>query len=151
MFFPKPPAWLQAMPEPVARFEYPHRVASSEIDELGHAGNFHYIKWMQHAAAAHSSANGWSSGRYREFGCGWVVRSHQITYLKPAFEDDLLLIRTWVSNLRSATSLRRFEIRTDAGQLLATAETDWAFINYAKQLPTRIPEAVASCFIATGD
>jgi acyl-CoA thioesterase FadM len=28
-------------------FEYVHTVTGQEIDELGHAGNFHFIKWMQ--------------------------------------------------------------------------------------------------------
>jgi len=129
-----------------ARFEYPHVVAHEDIDELGHAGNYHYVRWMQHAAVAHSAANGLSAERYRELGAGWVVRSHQITYLKPAFEGDALVIETWVANLRSATSLRRYRIRRADGTLLARAETDWAFINYATQRPVRIPAEVAACF-----
>lgn len=131
----------------IPRFDYPHTVTEEDIDELGHAGNYYYIKWMQHAAIAHSTANGWPAERYDELGCGWVVRSHKITYLKPAFEGDLLLIRTWVVNMRPATSLRRYEIRNSTGQLLARAETDWAFINYKKQTPTRIPPEVANCFM----
>jgi len=43
----------------ITYFEYPHTVTEQEIDDLNHAGNFHYIKWMQHAAIEHSSANGW--------------------------------------------------------------------------------------------
>jgi len=130
----------------IARFEYPHVVTHEDIDELGHAGNFHYIRWMQHAAVAHSSANGWPPERYNELGAGWVVRSHQITYLKPAYEGDELVITTWVENIRPATSLRRYEIRRADSVLLARAETDWAFINYATQKPVRIPPVVADCF-----
>jgi acyl-CoA thioester hydrolase len=130
----------------VARFEYPHTVSHEDIDDLGHAGNYHYIKWMQHAAIAHSTANGWPPERYHELGAGWVVRSHQITYLKPAFEHDQIIIRTWVENMRPATSLRRYEIRDRAGETLALAETDWAFVNYEKQKAVRIPGEVVSCF-----
>jgi acyl-CoA thioester hydrolase len=134
------------MPELIEIFEFEHCVHADEIDELKHAGNYHYIKWMQHAAVAHSTANGWSADRYRSLGSGWVVRSHQITYLKPAFEGDALVIRTWVANLGRVTSLRCYEILNGAGELLAAAETDWAFINYAKQTPTRIPPSVAERF-----
>jgi len=130
----------------VTRYEHPHRVVVAEIDELGHAGNFHYVRWMQQAAVAHSDINGWPAARYRSIGAGWVVRSHQITYLKPAFEGDRLVIRTWVENLRPATSLRRYEIRRDDGELLATAATDWAFMNYEKQKAVRIPAEVAAAF-----
>ena len=128
-------------------FEYPHTVVAEDIDDLGHAGNFHYVKWMQHAAIAHSSALGWPPERYDHIGAGWVVRAHQITYLKPAFEGDHLIIRTWVANMKTATSLRRYEIRRqEDGALLARAETDWAFVNYARQRPVRIPPEVAGSF-----
>lgn len=139
------------MPELTEVFEFPHQVQADEIDELGHAGNFHYVRWMQHAAVAHSTVNGWPTQRYQDLGCGWVVRSHQITYRKPAFEGDALIISTWVTNMRRATSLRRYEIRNQNSGLLATAETDWAFINYTKQSPVRIPPAVAQCFVVLGN
>ena len=131
----------------VARFEYHHTVTHEDIDDLGHAGNYHYVRWMQHAAIAHSTANGWSPERYNELGAGWVVRSHQITYLKPAFEGDEVIIRTWVANMKPATSLRRYEISLGSGPVLARAETDWAFVNYAKQKAVRIPQEVADAFI----
>ena len=129
-----------------ARFEYLHTVSAEDIDQLGHAGNFHYVKWMQHAAVAHSTANGWSAQEYDALGAGWVVRSHKITYLKPAFKGDALVIKTWVANMKRATSLRQYEILNDQGELLATAETDWAFVNYERQKPIRIPAEVAACF-----
>jgi acyl-CoA thioester hydrolase len=132
-------------------FDYSHRVTEQEIDELGHAGNFHYIKWMQHAAVAHSSANGWPAQKYIELGAGWVVRSHNITYLKPAFLGDSVVIKTWVASARSASSVRCYEIVSDRGEMLAKAETVWAFINYEKQKPTRIPNEVAICFEIPGD
>ena len=130
----------------VARFEYFHTVSREDIDDLGHAGNFHYIRWMQHAAIAHSAANGWPPERYDELGAGWVVRSHQITYLKPALEGDELVIRTWVENMKPATSLRRYDICRRDGTLLARAETDWAFVNYSRQRAVRIPATVAESF-----
>ena len=134
-----------------AYFEYSHTVTGQEIDDLNHAANFHYIKWMQHAAIAHSSTNGWPPQRHIELGAGWVARSHNITYLKPAFEGDALIIKTWVANMKSAISVRQYEIFNDAGEMLAKAETNWAFVNYEKQRPTRIPEEVASSFVIVGD
>ncbi len=134
---------MQAM---TAYYEYRHTVTPDEIDELDHAGNFHYVIWMQHAAVAHSMANGWPPERYFELGAGWVVRSHQITYVKPAFVGDDLVIRTWVASVRSAVSVRKYDIHRADGELLARAETAWAFISYRKQRPTRIPPEVAECF-----
>ena len=125
---------------------YSHTVKADEIDDLNHAGNYHYVKWMQHAAVSHSTAIGWSPGAYDGIGAGWVVRSHQVTYLLPAFEGDGLIIETWVADMKSATSLRRYRILNSQGQLLATAETNWAFINYERQKPVRIPAEVRNSF-----
>lgn len=130
----------------IAVFEYPHTVVAEDIDDLGHAGNYHYVKWMQRAAVAHSTANGWSPQDYRRLGAGWVVRSHGITYLKPAFEGDEVIVKTWVANLKPATSLRKYEIVNASGEILARAETDWAFINYARHRAVRIPAEVADRF-----
>jgi acyl-CoA thioester hydrolase len=127
-------------------FVYKHTVTAEEIDDLDHAGNYFYIKWMQHAAIAHSTANGWPPQKYIDNGAGWVARSHRITYLKPAYEGDALDIKTWVANMRSAISLRCYEIMNAHGDVLASAETDWAFVNYARKKPVRIPVEVSSCF-----
>ena len=74
----------------------------------------------RHAAIAHSTDNGWLPERYYELGAGWVVRSHQITYLRPALEGDELIIRTWVARARSASSTGSTNPQMD-GEVLARA------------------------------
>jgi acyl-CoA thioester hydrolase len=128
-------------------FEFEHTVVQGEIDSLGHANNVSYVEWMQSAALAHSAAQGWPHQAHREFGFGWVVRSHGIEYHQPAMVDDRIVVRTWVATMKKVTSIRRYRIiRVDDGQLLATAETKWAFINYATGQPARIPPQVADAF-----
>lgn len=128
---------------------YRHRVSAEEIDELGHAGNVEFVKWLQCAAVDHSAELGWPASRYRELGAGWVVRSHRITYLKPVYEGDRLEVRTWVADMKTATSLRKYEIRKVGGGLIAVAETDWAFIDYASERPLRIPAEARADFPVT--
>ena len=133
-------------------YEYRHTVRDDEIDGLGHANNGAYVDWMQAAAVAHSTANGWPGPRYRRMGFGWVVRSHAIEYLQPAFAGDAVVVRTWVATLRKATSIRRYRIvRAGDGTLLAAAETKWAFINYTTRQPMRIPPEVADSFRVIDD
>ena len=135
-----------------AIYEYPHIVHDDEIDALGHAGNVAYVAWMQDAAIAHSSAQGWSGDAYRTLGAGWVVRRHEIDYFQPAFAGDELLIRTWVSATTKVTSQRRYEIRRRADdQVLVAAVTQWVFIDHAKRSPCRIPVEVASAFTVVAD
>lgn len=53
--------------------------------------------------------------------------------------------------MKSATSLRRYVIFNDAGEILAKAETDWAFVNYEIQKPIRIPNEVVASFGVVGE
>jgi acyl-CoA thioester hydrolase len=128
-------------------YEHQHTIGEDEIDALGHANNVAYFQWLQAAALAHSAAQGWPGERYRQSGFGWVVRSHQIEYLQPAFAGEQIVVQTWVATMRKTTSLRRYRVVRPADQtLLATAETRWAFVNYDTAAPMRIPAEVAGAF-----
>jgi acyl-CoA thioester hydrolase len=128
-------------------FEHQHIVGLDEIDELGHANNVVYVSWLQDAAIAHSTALGWSGERYRQFGFGWVARSHKIEYLKPAFADELVVVQTWVATMQKVTSIGRYQIiRPSDGQILAKAETNWAFIDFSTGKPKRIPVEISGVF-----
>jgi acyl-CoA thioester hydrolase len=81
-------------------YEFFHTVTADEIDGLGHVNNLEYLKWMQAAAIDHSTAQGWPPERYVEAGAGWVVRTHTIEYLRPAFVGQEIVVRTWVANFK---------------------------------------------------
>lgn len=128
-------------------FEYLHRVATDEIDGLGHVNNVAYVRWMQDAAVAHSTAQGWDVQRYESEDCGFVARSHFIEYLQPAFADEEILIRTWIADMQKITSRRCYRmIRRSDGTLLAVAETNWAFLSLTTRRPKRIPPELRDAF-----
>ncbi len=130
-----------------AIFDYCHIVSDSEIDELGHANNAVYVNWMQTAAIAHSTAQGWPSKRYHDASFAWVARSHNIEYLRPAYSGDVLSIRTFIADMQRVTSLRCYEIvRQSDSTLIARAETRWVFIRLGTGKPTRIPAEVQADF-----
>lgn len=136
-------------------FHFEHVVRDDEIDTvIGHVNNLAYLKWMQSAAIAHSTAQGWPTEAYQRLGAGWVVRSHEIEYLRPAFPNDEIIVRTWVADFKKVTSLRRYEVVRGAGQdetVLAVAATDWAFIHFATHVPKRIPPEVSGAFEVVPD
>ncbi len=130
-----------------AIFEYSHCVLPKEIDGLGHVNNIHYIRWIQDAAIAHSAAQGWPMEAYYQIGQGWVVRSHTIEYLVPAFLNDQIIVRTWIADMKRVTSLRRYElIRPGDGKKLAVAATNWAFVKFDTLQPCRVPVEVTNAF-----
>ena len=128
-------------------YEFRHTVLPDEIDGQGHVNNLEYLKWMQSAAVAHSDSQGWTAERYQETAAGWVVRSHTIEYLRPAFAGDDIVVHTWVSNFRKITSLRKYKI-TNAGDgtTLSVAQTDWVYVGLKHQVPRRIPPELSESF-----
>jgi acyl-CoA thioester hydrolase len=133
-------------------FRHELTVAADATDEFGHVNNQRYIAWMQDVATAHSAANGWPMARYLETGAAWVVRSHFIEYLRPAFAGDRIEIFTWAASLALREVSRRYLFRnaTDC-RILARAETKWVYVDIRSGRPKRVPEELLSAFEAVPD
>jgi acyl-CoA thioester hydrolase len=83
---------------------------------------------------------------------GWVVRTHTIEYHQSALAGDDITVQTWVADFNRVTSVRRYRIvRKVDGALLATAATKWAFIDYAKGQPHRVPVEIVRAFEVASD
>ncbi|MCG8420530.1 MAG: acyl-CoA thioesterase [Proteobacteria bacterium] len=125
-----------------------------DIDELDHVSNLVYVRWVLRAAQAHSAAAGFEHTDYRALGSVFVVRRHEIDYLRPAFAGERIRLSTWIDSWKAASSLRMTRITrldptagTSDGEVeLARGQTLWAFINLASGRPTRIPENVRAAF-----
>ena len=125
---------------PVYRFEI--EVTAENVDRNGHVNNVVYIQWMQDAAVAHARSSGCMRAS-RAVGATWVVRTHQIEYLSPAFAGDKLALLTWPSNFQRVRSLRKYKfIREKDQTTIARAETDWVFVNAKTGRPQSIPAEV---------
>jgi acyl-CoA thioester hydrolase len=123
------------------RFTTTFTVPPDAIDELGHVSNLKYIAWMQEVAIQHSAARGWPVERYLQGAAVWVVRSHYISYLRPAFEGDVLTLETWVAEVKKSSSLRKYVVlRPQDEAVLAEAETNWVFVDRKTGRPCRIPD-----------
>lgn len=118
-------------------------VRREDIDELGHASNLVYLRWVLEAALAHSTAVGLDQRAYLDRGEVWVVRAHQIEYVRPALAGEKLAVDTRVASMSAANSMRRTTItRVSDGALLCKASTDWVFVDVRRGRPRRIPEDV---------
>lgn len=126
-------------------------VSAREIDANGHVNNVEYLRWMQEAAIAHADDSGCTAAT-KAIQASWVVRSHYVEYLRPAFLDDEITIVTWVANLRKVSSLRKYRLfRAGESFPLATGETHWVFIDAESGKPRAIPPEVSQSLPVTPD
>jgi acyl-CoA thioester hydrolase len=129
-----------AIEPPANAFTHHFVVPTSDIDELGHAGNVAWVRWVQEAATAHSTSIGLDLAAYREINLLFVVRKHEIEYLSPAYRDEKVVALTWIESVRGATALRRTTFsRPSDGVVLARAATTWVLLSTPSGRPTRIP------------
>jgi acyl-CoA thioester hydrolase len=127
-------------------------VQPADIDRLGHASNQVYLRWVLEAALAHSTALGLDEDAYIARGQAWVVRRHELAYLKPALGGDRLQVETRVASLSAASSVRRTRIlRPSDGAVLMTAVTDWVYVELPRGRPSRVPKDVRSRFPIESD
>jgi acyl-CoA thioester hydrolase len=127
-------------------------VPAAAIDRQGHVNNLAYVAWMQDVAIEHSAAVGWPMDRYLTLGAGWVVRSHFVEYLRPAFAGQQLAIHTWVPEFTQRSTPRRYLfVREDDRQLLAQAETRWVFVDLATGRRRALPGELIAAFEVVTD
>ena len=136
---------------PAAIFRYRLTIPHDAIDENGHVNNVAYVQWMQDAAVRHFEFLG-GAALMMEAGATWVVRSHKIEYLSPAFAGEEIEVRTWIASVRRVRSLRKYEfLRATDGTLLVRGETDWVFVDVRDGRPVSIPASIAGRFPMPGE
>jgi acyl-CoA thioester hydrolase len=127
-------------------------VPPEAIDLQGHVSNLAYVGWMQDVAIEHSAVAGWPMSRYLSLGAGWVVRSHFIEYLRPAFAGEPLAVHTWVPRFDQRSTPRKYVfLRESDGQMLAQAETQWVFVDLTTGRRRPLPPELLSAFDAVAD
>jgi acyl-CoA thioester hydrolase len=127
-------------------YSYEFTIPESAMDGNGHVNNVNYVQWMQDAALQHFGFLG-GIELTQALGATWVVRSHTIEYLRPAFAGEQIEVRTWVVDLRRVRSLRRYRfIRLSDGKLLVKGETDWVFVDGKTGSPRVVPEEIVKIF-----
>jgi acyl-CoA thioester hydrolase len=126
-------------------------VTAGDIDALGHVSNVAYLRWVQEAAQSHSTAVGLGYEAYRVLGVVFVVRRHEIDYLRPALPGDEIELVTWIESWSAASSVRRTRVvRVADGVDLARAATTWALVSLDHGKPCRIPPELRAAFADPG-
>lgn len=117
-------------------------VPAEAIDELGHVNNRTYLTWMEALARRHAAVL--EAGSEPSV---WVVREHQVSYLKPAFQGEEVHAYTWIEDPRGVSVRRRY-VFLRRGELLVSASTRWVCVDKETMRPRRIPAGTAAAVMA---
>jgi acyl-CoA thioester hydrolase len=127
------------------------RVRSYECDAYGHVNQANYLRYMQEAAFEASAAAGYDMAQYDAMDRFWLIRETEIEYRHPLRYGDSVQVKTWVADFRQIRSRRAYEFTLAASeQQVASATTDWVFLQRSTGRPAPIPPEMKAVFFQEG-
>ncbi len=137
-------------------YKNPHvlkfKVFKENIDVLGHVNNKVYLDWCELVSWDHSKSLGVTPITYQELRCACVVVKNKIEYLGSLFENDSVVISTWITETDSKLKLSRLfqVIRVKDNKTVFRSNVDYVCINLDTYRPTRMPALFKEAYKITG-
>lgn len=120
------------------------RVRYAETDQMGIAHHAEYFAWFEVGRTDLLRAHGLTYRDLEKRGIHFPVIGTEARFLRPAYYDDVLEVRTEVASLTGARIAFLYEIHRDGtGGPLATGRTEHAAVD-AQGRPCRLPADVRS-------
>lgn len=119
------------------------RVRYGETDQMGYCYYGNYAQFYEVGRVEALRNLGFSYRSLEDDGIALPVLEFKIKYLKPAYYDDLLTVKTTVHGITGTRIFFTYEMYNEKGELLNTGETTLVFVNKAKNKPCAAPEGLA--------
>ena len=116
------------------------RVRYSETDRMGYVYYGNYAAYLEVARVEALRSMGITYKEMEDSGIVLPVLEYKIKYIKPAYYDELLTIKTFIETLPAARIHFRYEMLNESKVLLNIAETTLVFINRNTQRPCPAPD-----------
>lgn len=128
-------------------YETSFTVKEKPENYIRHVNNLRYLEWFIDTAIEHAESMGWGMKACKDLGLAWVATSHAIEYKRPAYQDDELIIKTWITKVTATRITRVYECyRKD--ELISKASTIWVLVDYDAEKPRAIPKELKVGFEA---
>ena len=130
-------------PDPAASAsEHRMRVRYVETDQQGVAHHSNYLAWFEEGRTEWLRRRGMTYRDMEASGAALAITEVRIRYLKPTHYDDLLVVRTRLSDRRRASLRFHYEIRRDGeAELVCEGETELACVDRQGRL-RRLPDGL---------
>lgn len=117
------------------------RVRYGETDQMGYVYYGNYPLYYEVARTDMIRKLGWPYKKLEESGIMLPVLSLNVKYIKPAFYDDELTVKTKVIKLPETRIDFEYEVFNEKNELINIGETTLVFVDMKTMKPTAAPEA----------
>ncbi|MEO0403614.1 MAG: thioesterase family protein [Bacteroidota bacterium] len=124
------------------------RIRYSETDQMGYVYYGNYAAFLELGRVETLRSLGISYKSLEEKGVMLPVVHFSINYKSPAKYDDLIVVKTTITQMPTAKILFDYEVLSAEGNLLADAHTMLVFMDDSTRRPIKCPEAIISALQA---
>ena len=119
-------------------------VRFAECDPYGVVWHGHYVLYMEHAREALTGKFGFTAARALEMGYRVPITRMEVRYRAPARPDEIIGVTAALRSPSVARLVIDYEIRSEPGELLASAQTEQVVVNRDGELLLTLPAAMRS-------
>ena len=121
-------------------FETKTRVTYQDTDRMGYSYYGNYPTYYEIGRTELFRSLGMPYKFFEDNGIMMPVLSMSVKYIKPAYYDDILTIKTYLKELPSARIKFEYEIFNIDGKLINIGDTVLVFVDGTTKKPIRAPE-----------
>lgn len=122
--------------------ETPIRIRYGETDQMGVVHHGNYALYLEIGRTEWLRKKGVSYKSMEDNGVMLPVISMSVNFKKSILYDDVITVRTQLKKTPSVKIEFDYEIRSETGDVLATANTVLAFIDMKTKRPIKCPEYI---------
>lgn len=124
-------------------YTIPFNVRSYEVDKNGKATFSSICNYFQEAAGIHARHLNFDISQLHEKGFTWVLYKMHAKLLKEPKRWDDVSVTTWPSAGDGLRAFRDYEMRSEDGDLLSHAVSQWMVLDMKTKRPVRTPKEIS--------
>lgn len=127
--------------------EFKLRPRYGEVDKMGYVYHANYVSYCHQARTELMRKIGINDNILEQHGVILPVTSFEINYKKPAYYDDVIIIKTFIHDIPEVRFKFNFEIWKENGILISTAKSTVVFAHSSSRKPMVIPDFVKKALL----
>ncbi len=116
------------------------RVRYKDTDQMGRMHHANYATFFEEARTEALRSQGLTYKEMEAMGVMMPVFELKCKFMQPAFYDDVLQVRTIITNKPAVRIIFNYEVYNEANILITTGETTLVFVDMVKNKPCLAPQ-----------
>lgn len=128
-------------------YQFESRVRYSEMDMNQKLTRVALVDYFQDSSTFQSESCGGGLIPLRKLGKAWMILSWQIEIRRRPELGEKIITSTWPHGFKAFYGYRNYAMHGESGELLAQANSVWAFMDVETGHPAKLSDEVMGCYV----